>query len=346
MGADQVLSARVVLASGEVVKASRQENPDLFFAIRGGGGGTYAVVTEITVKTYPTHNVNLFYAELLGQGFDRTPQFLDAMETVYASFNQLSEVGFGGYGYWTAYATIPFRGYNATNVWAHAYTILDKTEEEAKKLFQPFQDKLDQHNLTDAGFVLNITHKTYPSYAEYFDSKVYTNAMVGGISALSSRLLDSDALSGKRGDLREAMDIIGGRPEQLIAHTIVHHGLQTAPSLQANDSAVQPGWYGSTILDIFETGIEGFSVNDNEDAYRNIRETVHPVYQKLSPNTGTYMNEADFGNADWQKDFYGYHFDELSQIKAKHDPDGVFYCPTCIGSEAWIVKDNGALCKS
>lgn len=47
---DYVLSAKVVLASGELVTASPEENEDLFWAIRGGGGGTYGIVVEFDLK--------------------------------------------------------------------------------------------------------------------------------------------------------------------------------------------------------------------------------------------------------------------------------------------------------
>lgn len=42
---DNLLSAEVVTAQGEIVKASAEENPDLFWAIRGGGGN-FGIVTE------------------------------------------------------------------------------------------------------------------------------------------------------------------------------------------------------------------------------------------------------------------------------------------------------------
>ncbi|KID92408.1 isoamyl alcohol oxidase, partial [Metarhizium majus ARSEF 297] len=346
MGADQVVSARVVLASGKVVKASLHENPDLFFAIRGGGPGTYGVVTELIVKTYPTRNVNLFFVELLGQGDEKAHIFLDAMTTVYSALPELSKSGFGGYGYWSTYGTGGFRGYKYTNIWVQAFTILDKSPQEAKRLFQPFQDKLTQHNFSTSGFVLNVTHSTYPTYAAYFASKVYTGAVVGGISALSSRLLDTAALTGKRGDLRQAMNVMAGKPGEPIGHTLVHHGLESTPGQQLAGSAVQPGWYRSIMLDIYEIGVTGFSVAENAAAFAHIREKVYPVYEKLSPTTGTYMNEADFGDAQWQKNFYGIHYDKLSKIKTRYDPDSLFYCTTCVGSEAWAVKENGSLCRS
>ncbi|KAJ6440488.1 ubiquitin-conjugating enzyme [Purpureocillium lavendulum] len=50
MGVDHVLAARVVLADGRAVTASPRENRDLFWAVRGGGGGSYGVVVEWTLR--------------------------------------------------------------------------------------------------------------------------------------------------------------------------------------------------------------------------------------------------------------------------------------------------------
>ena len=57
------------------------------------------------------------------------------------------------------------------------------------------------------------------------------------------------------------------------------------------------------------------------------------------------MNEADWGDVHWQKDFYGSNWEQLSIIKRTYDPEGVFYCPTCVGSELWEETSNGALCR-
>ena len=53
LGSDQVLSVDVVLPNGRFVTASETQNTDLFFALRGGGGATFGVVTSVTVKAHP-----------------------------------------------------------------------------------------------------------------------------------------------------------------------------------------------------------------------------------------------------------------------------------------------------
>ncbi|KAF6750575.1 FAD binding domain-containing protein [Ephemerocybe angulata] len=52
MAADQVLSFEVVTASGKFVTANAASNPDLFWALKGGGPPTFAVIVSVTVKTY------------------------------------------------------------------------------------------------------------------------------------------------------------------------------------------------------------------------------------------------------------------------------------------------------
>ncbi len=56
---DRVQSLRVVTATGDQVTADAATNPDLYFALRGGGG-SFAAVTSLTLETHPTSTLAVF----------------------------------------------------------------------------------------------------------------------------------------------------------------------------------------------------------------------------------------------------------------------------------------------
>jgi FAD/FMN-containing dehydrogenase len=60
LACDSVLSMEVVDASGQIRNVSAQENPDLFWALRGGGNGNFAVVTNFNFRTSPVSMVARF----------------------------------------------------------------------------------------------------------------------------------------------------------------------------------------------------------------------------------------------------------------------------------------------
>jgi FAD/FMN-containing dehydrogenase len=63
---DALVSASVVLPSGEAITAAPDDHADLFWALRGGGGGNFGVVTSFTFRTFPVTDrdvVNLAFPE-------------------------------------------------------------------------------------------------------------------------------------------------------------------------------------------------------------------------------------------------------------------------------------------
>ncbi|KZS58272.1 FAD-binding oxidoreductase [Mycobacterium ostraviense] len=66
---DQLTSASVVLPSGQAVTASAASNPDLFWALRGGGGGNFGVTTSLTFATFPTKDVDVVNLNFAPQSF-------------------------------------------------------------------------------------------------------------------------------------------------------------------------------------------------------------------------------------------------------------------------------------
>ncbi len=56
------------------------------------------------------------------------------------------------------------------------------------------------------------------------------------------------------------------------------------------------------------------------------------------------QRQGDRNDPDYLADFYGKNAVKLAGIKAKYDPGDLFYCPTCVGSDAWTVQSSGKIC--
>lgn len=54
LASDQMVSATILTAEGALLNVSAQENPDLFWALRGGGGGNFGIVANYTLKLHNT----------------------------------------------------------------------------------------------------------------------------------------------------------------------------------------------------------------------------------------------------------------------------------------------------
>ena len=101
MGSDNLLEATIALPSGAVVVANPCQHADIFAAVRGGGGGTFGVVTDVVLKTYPSPKTTLHVFTLSAQEGVPAGFFWAAMGYLHGQMQRLKEGGVGGYYYIT-----------------------------------------------------------------------------------------------------------------------------------------------------------------------------------------------------------------------------------------------------
>ena len=85
----------IVTADGNLVVANSCQNQDLFWALRGGGGGTWGVVTSVTYKTHPS---TPFSAALLFVNSTNANSTQNLLGEIIRLTPSLVEQGYGGYG--------------------------------------------------------------------------------------------------------------------------------------------------------------------------------------------------------------------------------------------------------
>ncbi|KAF8886854.1 hypothetical protein CPB84DRAFT_1787219 [Gymnopilus junonius] len=93
MGADRALQYKIVTPDGVLRTANACQNSDLFWALRGGGGGTFGVVLELTAKATPAHSY-----QVANINWPVTNANLRQVMSVYIdNATMLAKQGWGGY---------------------------------------------------------------------------------------------------------------------------------------------------------------------------------------------------------------------------------------------------------
>jgi len=103
------------------------------------------------------------------------------------------------------------------------------------------------------------------------------------------------------------------------------------PAVQSmNDTAIRACWGG--VHRCFEFRSKQF---------KNYTATLRTEFP-----TGSYINEGDYFEQDWQQMYWGANYARLHNVKTLVDPLGLFVCHHCVGSEGWTRDGNCRLGKS
>lgn len=233
LAADQVLEWEVVDGMGRLLTASPTQNPDLYWALSGGGGGTFGVVYAVTVKTFPDFAVTgvVLQFENIDPSSNR---FFEAVGHYHRHLPTYTSAG------GMAIAQITNSSFLLTPLTLPAYTAA-----ATKKLLGPFLQDLHQLNIS---YTLNITESAsyfqhYMKLIEPNPTQLVQNAQYGG------RLLPLDLIERNNSQLTDAV-------QKLTADgvTFVGIGLNVSSSVTGDIwNSVLPGWRTAAMTVILTT---------------------------------------------------------------------------------------------
>lgn len=341
MGADQVVEFQAVTASGRFVTASPTVNSDLYWAMLGGGGGTFGIITSAIVKVHPkvavtTSVFNFTTSDSVSPDkfWQGVRAFWDEMPNYNAAktYSYFSIMNLGPDAY--SFSMLPFF---ATN----------KSIKEYEALTKPFFDKL---KVLGIPYQIETKHYDtfYPAYQATFSTQNY---FIGGIgSTPGNRILPKDNWEDKNlsnktfSALRNAVD-------NALVISLYH---QTPAKQDKTLNSVNPAFRREASMVIAINLVLDTSPAGLKTANDHLTNTILGPLRELSPLGGAYGNEADVSEPNWQQAFWGENYPKLLQIKKKWDPTNLFYVHHGVGSESWVVEDgergvqtqDGKLCRA
>ncbi|KAJ7127936.1 FAD-binding domain-containing protein [Mycena epipterygia] len=322
LAADNTLEFHLVVASGELIKVNSISHPELFWAMRGGGGGSWGIIVSATFRVYPTFNVTYSTMELLAS----TNAAAGALAAVHAEHIFDLDSVRGGQYFWLTKIS------NTSSVLALT-TYLKTTTAKGTALLAPFLSAA----LAIPGVSVLGRQDTYVSIN---DALYNADDSVGLNMVLGSRLIPAASY-------RDAPATVGTVYEQLLdadATAILGNLVAGGSSGNANiSSAIHPAWRTAKAHVILVNQWSDSTPPTGIDAARNEFQTIQlPILEQMSgPDAGAYSSEADSLEPNYQTTFFVPHYAKLSMIKRFYDPADLFIVADGVGSERW---DRWGLC--
>lgn len=351
-----LLEAEIVTADGRVRIANACQNPDLFWGIKGGGGGSLGVVTRVTLRTreLPEYFGGVFgtiragsdaafrrlIVRLIGFYHDHLFNPHWGEQIVFGSGNRIR-------------ISLVFQGLNRA---------------QAEVLWRPFLDWIAA-SPNDFTYELPITMLDVP--AGRFWDPGYMNQHLPGVLLVDDR---PGAPAGNvywKGDGGQVGQFLHGyRSAWLPAGLLqqdersrladalfascrhwsvsLHFNKGLAGASEENLSAARDTATNPAVLDAFALAIvagegppafagmpgPGPDLAVARQNSRKINESMAALL-KVVPRPGSYVSESDYFETSWQQSFWGTNYPRLASVKNRYDPDGLFFVHHGVGSEEW-----------
>ena len=348
--AGNVLELEVVTADGEIVVASANQNPDLFWALRGGGGGTFGIVARVTFRTHRAPESMTAAAGSIRS--KDTESFRSLLGMIVRLVPDLCDDHWG--------EQIRLSGDNSVEL---SMIAADVDDSEAQDLWRPLMDWVARHS--DA-FDSDAFVATGPfelgsfwdarSWAELMPEMIRQDERPGSpagmfwwaanqeevsqyVEAYKSRWIPLPLFEESPDVAADAL-FEASRHWRLSLHfNKALAGASADATERDRTTSINPAVFEAACLAISASsqhaypGVPGHEPNRRlaADRARRVDGAMAPI-RELTPGSGSYANEADYFEPEWQRSAWGDNYERLLEIKQKYDPDNVFCVHHGVGS--------------
>ncbi len=351
-----LLEAEVVTADGVVRVANARTNPDLFWGLKGGGGGSLGVVTRVTLRTRAlpqsfgavsaivrassknafreliSRAIRLYADRLLNPHWGEQMQFGPGrrfeIKMVFQGLNQRqAEETWKPLSQWLSESPHDFKFEAPLKLVAAPARIFWNAEILEK--FAPGAVAMDDRPGAPAGNFYWAGNRDEAGQVLYG----YRSAW------LPVSLLDESQQP-------RLVDALFNSTRHLGMSLHFNKGLAGAPAEEiaaAKDTATNPAVLDAFALAICASagppafaGIKGHEPNKTVARYvaGAVRRSMDELH-KVVDEPGSYVSESDYFESDWPHAFWGTNYARLAAVKKKYDPAGLFCVHHGVGSETW-----------
>ena len=289
LAVDNLVDAEVVLASGDVVRANAQDDPDLFWAIRGGGGN-FGVATSLHYRAYPLDTV---LGGVVAHPLAAAPEVFGFYREFTASVPDDLTV-FAGLRHAPDGSGMKLCGLPV----CHAGVDEAKADADVKAIREFGPPVLDMTGRMPYPMVNTLIDDAFPKGAlNYWKSAFLTE-------------LSDEAVA-------KMIQAFENAPSDMCLIIIEHfHGAATRVDPTATAFPHRQPGYNCLIIS------EWMDPADTGAGTRWARET----YDSLQPHMadGVYVNYMDQDDAGRVRAAYGPNYDRLVELKRRYDPENLF----------------------
>jgi FAD/FMN-containing dehydrogenase len=355
--ASWLLEAEVVTADGAVRIANACTNPDLFWGLKGGGGGSLGVVTRLTLQT---HALPVWaggaIATIEAASDDAFRRLIKAFIDFYADNlcnphwgesvdirrNNILSISMVSQGLDTMQSKV---------VWQPFFDWVAAAPEAYRLTREPLIGAMPAQHWWDADFRRQYLPRSIvgdkrpgasPDDFWWSGDAGQVGWFLHGYESawMPMALLEQD----QRGRLVDALFAASRQWWSVLLH--FNKGLGGAPDdavAAARDTATNPAVLTAFALAI----IAGWGppahpeLPDHEPDIGVARPDARAIaramveLRKVVPDAGAYVSESSYFEKDWQGAYWGTNYQRLRAVKAKYDPDGLFFVHHGVGSEDW-----------